>query len=580
MDNLPPPPAPSQPDNDRSMTPGRLRFPAVGLGASTGGFPASTEELKASNEALRTTIEELDASKEELQSVNEELVTVNYELKMKVEEESKFNDDLNNFIASTDIATIFVDTGMRIKRYTPAATQLFKIIPADVGRSLLDIAHGLDYDHLADDATATLESLLPVERELKSHDGRFFMLRILPCRTTDDRPGGAVLTFVDITSRLRAEERARAGERRIQLFAESTKDYAIITSDADGVITSWSKGAERIFGYTEDEALGQNLDMLSLSEDVAAGVPGAERSRAQEEGRVEEERWYVRKNDTRLFCSGMLTPLQTDEFFGYAKIMRVVTERVQTEHRRDAEMAKEKAGREDAQAENVLKDQFLAVMSHELKQPLNLMHINAEMLMRMPEVRNSAAAAKAAGVIQKTIFSQAKIIDDLLDLSRLSSGKLTLSMSEMDFSAVTNSICEVARTEAAAEAVSITINGTETPIIIRADAARVEQVIWNLVNNAIKFTPAGGSIRVHAVREETAVRLDIADTGRGIAPESLLHVFDIYRQAASPTTRVKGGVGIGLFLVKQLVCLHGGHVEAASDGLEKGTRFSIWLPLP
>ncbi|MGB6056062.1 MAG: CheR family methyltransferase [Burkholderiaceae bacterium] len=174
---------------------------------------ASNEELQAINEELRSATEELETSKEELQSVNEELVTVNYELKMKVEETSKVNDDLNNLIASTDIATVFVDSAIRIKRYTPRAVDIFSIIPGDIGRSLLDITHRLDYGQLAEDAATTFQTLRPVEREVRSIDGRFYIARMLPYRTTEDRIDGAVLTFFDITGRRQAEEKLQAAER-------------------------------------------------------------------------------------------------------------------------------------------------------------------------------------------------------------------------------------------------------------------------------------------------------------------------------------------------------------------------------
>jgi two-component system CheB/CheR fusion protein len=162
------------------------------------------------------------------------------------DETSKANDDLNNFIASTSIATIFVDQGLHIKRYTPRATGIFNLIPVNIGRSLLDITHRLTYPKLTDDATSTFASLSPVEREVSSNDGRFYISRMLPYRTGDNRIRGVVLTFIDIISSHLAEEKVRAGERRIQLFAESTKDYAIMTADADWRITSWNKGAERM----------------------------------------------------------------------------------------------------------------------------------------------------------------------------------------------------------------------------------------------------------------------------------------------------------------------------------------------
>jgi PAS domain S-box-containing protein len=180
---------------------------------STEELRASNEELQAINEELRSATEELETSKEELQSVNEELITVNYELKVKVEETGKANDDLNNLIASTDIATVFVDSGLRIKRFTPRATDIFSVIASDLGRSLLDLTHRLDYDELADDVSATFETLRPVEREVRSTDGRWYIVRLLPYRTTEDRIEGAIMTFFDITARRQAEER-RAPARR------------------------------------------------------------------------------------------------------------------------------------------------------------------------------------------------------------------------------------------------------------------------------------------------------------------------------------------------------------------------------
>ncbi|WP_051155374.1 CheR family methyltransferase [Noviherbaspirillum massiliense] len=543
---------------------------------STEELKASNEELQAINEELRSATEELETSKEELQSANEELVTVNYELKMKVEETGKINDDLNNLIASTDIATVFVDRGMRIKRYTPRATDIFSIIPSDIGRPLLDISNRLEYDRLAGDVADTFASLRLVEREVHSNDGRYYIVRILPYRTTDDRIEGAVMTFIDITRRREAEEKVRAGEERMRLVAESTRDYAIITTDKQGRVTSWNQGAQRMFGFTEEEMLGKSSDVIFLPEDIAAGVPDEERRLACEQGSAAGERWQLRKDGSRLFCSGVMTQLRDGGFDGFAWIARDLTSSKQAESQREAQLSRERA---EAQEESIQKDQFLAVMSHELKQPLNLININAEMLARLPEVRNSPAGMKAAGIIQRSVLSQAKIIDDLLDLSRLSTGKLALTMGEVNLSAVIESIAEVMRSDASAAGLQITVSGADSPVFVRADHVRTEQIVWNLLSNAVKFTPAGGSIAVSVSREDGMARLDVADSGQGIAPEFLPHVFDIFRQAAPATTRNKGGLGIGLALVKQLTDLHGGRVEAASEGPGKGSRFSIWLPL-
>lgn len=545
---------------------------------STEELRASNEELQAINEELRSATEELETSKEELQSVNEELVTVNYELKVKVEETGKANDDLNNLIASTDIATIFVDSGLRIKRFTPRAADLFSIIASDVGRSLLDLTHKLDYDQLAEDVTATFDTLRLVEREVRSHDGRCYIVRLLPYRTNEDRIEGAVMTFFDITLRRQAEEQARASEARMRLVAESANDYAIITLDQEGRTTSWNKGAETVFGYTAEEMMGRTLERLFLPEDVARGEPDNELRRAREESRAEDERWHLRKDGTRFFCSGVTTPLRDTEFYGYAKIARDMTSRARQSGERQLALGQESAGRQDAEQAAAIKDEFLSVMSHELRHPLNMIHINVELLSRMPELRQSPAFMRAATMIRSSVMSQAKIIDDLMDMSRVRTGKLSLTMSPVMLDAVVQGIVEVTRSDPLACGIEVALSGAIEGAVL-ADVVRIEQVLMNLLSNAIKFTPTGGHVALRLTREDGFARVDVIDDGQGIAPAFLPHVFDMYGQSMSVTTRSKGGLGIGLALVREIVGLHGGRVEAVSEGIGKGARFSVWLPL-
>ena len=536
---------------------------------STEELRASNEELQAINEELRSATEELETSKEELQSVNEELVTVNYELKVKVEETGKANDDLNNLIASTDIATIFVDSSLRIKRFTPRAADLFSIIASDIGRSLLDLTHKLDYDALAEDVSATFDTLRLVEREVRSNDGRYYIVRLLPYRTNEDRIEGAVMTFFDITARRQAEEQARAIEARMRMVAESANDYAIITMDEEGRATSWNKGAEALFGYSEQEMLGQPLDPLFVPEDRAAGVPADELRRAREDGRAEDERWHLRKDGSRFFCSGVTTPLRNGDMEGYAKIARDVTARER----------QEQAVRSDAENAVALKDEFLAVMAHELRHPLNMININVELLARMPEIRQSPAFLRAATIIRNSVMSQAKIIDDLMDMSRVRTGKLSLAMAPVLPDLVVRGIVEVMRADSASQDIAIELSGSADGLYVMADAVRIEQVLMNLLSNALKFTPRGGRVAVQVERDDGLLRIDVIDSGQGIAPSFLPHVFDMYGQSVSVTTRTKGGLGIGLALVREIVALHGGRVEAFSEGAGKGARFSVWLPL-
>jgi two-component system, chemotaxis family, CheB/CheR fusion protein len=228
--------------------------------ASTEELKASNEELQAMNEELRAATEELETSREELQSINEELTTVNQELKSKVDLLSHANSDMQNLMDATQIATVFLDRDLRIMRYTPAAVSLFNLIPSDLGRPLTDMATQLDYPELGDDAQRVLQRLVPVEREVGQSDGSWYLARLMPYRTIDDRIAGIVFTFIDITERKQGEE----VRRWLSAVVSATSD-AIISFALDGTILSWNTGAQRLFGYRPEEAIGQPLRLLVSS---------------------------------------------------------------------------------------------------------------------------------------------------------------------------------------------------------------------------------------------------------------------------------------------------------------------------
>jgi two-component system CheB/CheR fusion protein len=540
---------------------------------------ASNEELQAINEELRSTTEELETSKEELQSTNEELITVNHELKMKVDETSEINDDLQNLISSTDIATVFVDRDMRIKRFTDPAASLFNIIAADVGRSLLDITHRLDYPELADDVRATFSSLRTVEREITSNDGRWLLARLLPYRTGEDRIDGAVLTFVDITCRRSAEQSLQLGEERMHLIASSMPDFAIMTLDELGLFTSWSLGAERVFGYTEAEILGKPADLIFTDEDRRDGVPQREMRQARERGRAVDERWHRRKDGSTVFVSGIMAPMRLGRLKGYAKIARDMTAKRHEESSRSAALDSAVQNAATAAAANQAKDEFLAIMSHELKHPLNLIQLNAQLLLALPEAQREGPVAKIGKTIQRTVRSQARIIDDLLDISRTQSGKLVLAARHMNLADGLQSSVAWASKLAADKGIDFHVALPDEPLFVQADPTRIEQIALNLLSNAIKFTPPGGHISVKLRRYEDEAVLEIADTGRGIDAAFLPQVFDLFKQAEPHESRSEGGLGIGLALVRDLVHLHGGTVRVNSPGLGRGATFTVFLPL-
>jgi two-component system CheB/CheR fusion protein len=542
---------------------------------STEELKASNEELQAINEELRSASEELETSKEELQSINEELTTVNAELKSKVEETGKINDDLHNLIAANDIGTIFVDRNICIKRYTPRATDVFSIIPSDIGRSLLDITHRLEYDKLADDAAEAFDSLRLIERELKSSDGHWYLARFVPYRTTEDRIDGAVLSFIDITGRRHAEDRLREGERLMRIVAEGTRDYAIITFDDEGIITSWNVGAQRIFGYSEVEMIGQSAELLSTEEDRANHVAQREFAEARLNGRTEEDRWHLRKDGTRFFASGVLARLDEPGISGFAKIARDLNEAApRGAAGRAAWSEAQREGEQDAQRR---RDEFLAVVSHELKHPLNLIAASAELIARAPESHSSLNISRATDTIRRTVLNQAQIIDDLLDISRVRTGKLSIVRTAVDMREVVQRVCGAVKDDAAHRGIALRIAMADIPVVIHADLTRIEQVVWNLISNALKFTQRG-SIEVSlSINEHDEAELCMVDTGSGIEPALLPHIFDMFWQSRNASTR-HGGLGIGLALVRDLVNLHGGAVRAESDGPGHGATFTVTLP--
>ncbi|MGJ7492902.1 CheR family methyltransferase [Variovorax sp. ZT4R33] len=565
-------------ENELSQLRDHLRHTIEQADLSTQELKASNEELQAMNEEMRSAAEELETSKEELQSMNEELITVNFELKTKVEETGKVNDDLQNFIVASDVATVFIDSGMRIKRFTLQATRIFNVINTDLERSLLDITHRLDYEDLSADIEQVFQQLRIVERSVRSIDERHYLARIRPYRTADDKIAGAVLSFVDVTELRRAEQRVVATEERLRLAALTTRDYAIITTDDGGCINTWNEGARRLFGYPEDEAVGQPIDLIFTAEDRASGAPAREIGTARAVGRVEDERWHRRKNGSIFFCSGVMTPIADASIGGFVKIARDVTDSKQKEAAREAMLQRERRDSSQARSAIELKDQFLAVMSHELKHPLNLIQVNAELLMRLPELRELPAVQRVAISIRGAVRSQAKIIDDLLDLSRARTGKLKLNREPVPLSVI-EAVVASAEEDAASKNIALRWVCDAPGLVLPCDRVRTEQIVWNLVHNAIKFTPPGGRIVVTATRDEGFLRLSVADTGVGIAPDFLPKVFGMFNQAHGTPGSKDGGLGIGLALVQELSRAQGGRVLATSPGIGEGATFTVWLPV-
>jgi PAS domain S-box-containing protein len=361
-------------------------------------------------------------------------------------------------------------------------------------------------------------------------------------------------------------------EERFRLVLENVRDYAIFMLNPDGTIASWTAGAEEIKGYQAHEVLGRHFSLFYTADDVAAGKPDRELELAREHGRVEDEGWRVRKNGELFWANVIVTAISQDGVLhGFAKITRDLTER---RARQDAERRAALA-----QETNRLKDDFLAIVSHELRTPLNVALGQVAMLR---SGRLDADHTDRAWVsLQRNLALQARIIEDLLDISRVVTGRLTLDRRQVEFGAIVRETVDESAAAAAVKDVTVDLqivsaNPAHTTVI--GDPARLRQVVSNLLSNAVKFTPAGGQVDVVLRASEDELVLRVTDTGIGISPEFLPRVFDRFSQADSTTRREFGGLGLGLAITREIVALKGGTVSADSAGIGQGATFEVRLP--
>jgi PAS domain S-box-containing protein len=365
-------------------------------------------------------------------------------------------------------------------------------------------------------------------------------------------------------AQLRTVEALRASQEHVQLMLESVKDYAIFSVDVNGRIVSWSSGAEQLFGYAEAEILGQRVALLFTPEDQAAGVPEQELKTAAETGRALDERWHLRKDGRRFFASGIVTPIRNDELHGFTKVARDMTER------KEMENALREADRR--------KDEFLAMLAHELRNPLAPLR-NALHLLRH-RADDGATVRRVQEMMERQVSHMARLVDDLLDVSRITRGKISLHVERLDLGRLLRTLVPDQQGVAERAGVKLSLDLPETPVWVRGDPTRLTQVMTNLVDNALKFTGPGGVVTVTltANTPDETTTITVRDTGMGIEREILPRLFDAFTQADRSLDRSRGGLGLGLALVKGLVELHGGNVAVQSGGLGCGAAFTIQLP--
>ncbi len=358
-----------------------------------------------------------------------------------------------------------------------------------------------------------------------------------------------------------------------QVFArvvDSLRNYAVILISPEGRIRSWNQAAQDIFGYGPDDMIGESAELLFTPEDRQAGVFRQEMQDALDKGKADDNRWLLRRDGLRLWAEGVVMPLYSDagQLSGFSKIVRDATADY-----RDAEALR--AAKEEAERANQAKDRFLAVLSHELRTPLSPIATAAHLLERTASVPEKYR--HLLPMIQRNVALEARLIEDLLDLTAISAGKVSLKPKPVDVHALVQVVVDMLDGQIQDKHLHLKLDLDAASPTVLADEARIQQVLWNLLRNAIKFTGEDGRVHVRTRNEGPHLVVEVIDSGIGIDPAALPRIFSAFEQADLEVSQRFGGLGLGLAIARGLVAEHKGELAAASGGRGQGATFTLKL---
>jgi two-component system, chemotaxis family, CheB/CheR fusion protein len=541
-----------------------LSYTKENLQAAVEQLESSNEELQAANEELLASNEELQSTNEELQSVNEELYTVNAEYQRKISELTELTNDIDNLLSSTDVGAIFLDPQLRIRKFTPQIAASFTLLPHDIGRSIETFTHKLDHPELIDDLRRVLASGVAVERELRNRSGGAYFLRILPYRAMG-AVEGVVVTLIDVSG-LKAAEDALFHERYLLNSLLSSIPDAIYFKDAHGrFIRANEPMAARLQLADPKDAEGKTA--FDLPDRVGAlavhrqdeivlrtGEPQAYRL----EKRVAADGSEVWDLATRL-------PLvdRDKNTVGVIGVFRDVTAQKQGDERIRDGMRR--------------RDEFLAMLSHELRNPLNAL-VSAAALLKATGVEPEKKA-RLLEIVGRQTQQMARLLDDLLEVGRVTQNKIELRRRVVDLRTVLKDASDAVRGLVDGREIRFSMDLGHRALLVDGDPARLQQVHVNLLNNAAKYTQRGGHVTMAATTIDGEAVVTVTDDGAGIPADMLDHVFELFVQSSRTLDRSEGGLGVGLTLVRSLIGMHGGSVSVKSAGEGQGSEFVVRLPL-
>jgi len=569
-----------------------LRRTKESLQATIEELETSNEELQATNEELLASNEELQSTNEELQSVNEELYTVNAEYQKKIAELTELTNDMDNLLASIQVGTIFLDQKLCIRKFTPLIAEVFSLLPQDIGRPIVGFSNKLNHPDVMENLHQVLRTERAVECEVQDRDGNWFFLRILPYRMSGS-VNGVVLTLIDIGP-LKAAENAVFRERYLLDSLMDSVPDAIYFKDATGRFVRVNAAmARRLGAVSSRDAAGKSARDLLPEPQARALELWDDRALSGVVQPYREEQYEDQRGGQSWFMSTR-QPLRDREgkIVGMLGVARDISE--------------QKRAEDEIRLAVRRRDEFLAMLSHELRNPLAAI-VNAGALLKA-ELKSPRASATSLQVIERQSRQMARLLDDLLEVSRITQNKIALRKQVIDARNVVNEALVALRDKFAARGVALEVELPKEPVLVDADPARLQQIVANLLDNAVKYTAArysqkppssstlapssavpearlpepaaaaSGLVRIQLGAEADTVTLTVTDNGVGIEPDMLETVLEPFVQGMTTIHRTEGGMGLGLSVVRSLVAMHGGTVVAKSPGLGEGSTFVVCLP--
>ncbi len=529
---------------------------------------SANEEILSSNEELQSTNEEIETAKEELQSVNEELSTINEQLQQRNQELQRLNDDLVNLQVSAGIPIIVIGYDLQIRRLTQAAVKVLDLSPNPAENSIATLKLALDVPDLERIIKKAVTNVQIQEREIRDKYGFWHMLRVHPYRTMDNKIDGAVITTMDIND-IKNTQKQLIEERNYTQAILDTVRVPLLVLNEKLQVQMANPAFYKVF--LESAETTENRILYDL---------GNRQWDIPELRRLFDELLPQRKilkdyevHHNFKFIGPKVMLLNACQIEN-SPLLLLAIEDISERKALETELKQYSV---QLSRINNRKNEFLAMLAHELRNPLAPLS-NALNIIRNPGI-TPEVAAQAHEMMQRQLQQMVRLVDDLLDISRITSGKIELQKEPVELAQVIHSAAETSHSLIKESVHTLAIKLPEEPLWLEADAARMIQIFSNLLNNAAKYTKKGGHIQLSAQHEGNQVSVRIQDNGIGISAEMLPHIFDMFTQVDSSLERAQGGLGIGLALVKTLVELHGGTVKATSKGVGHGAEFIVQLPL-